>query len=328
MSRIRNEMQLRLWPRLVQCPRRNRRTHNIIPTLHNSRRNMPNLINILLLQQLALLQPRLVLEIMALHARMRKQPCRIIQLRQRLLIRIQRANRYLPLVPRPRRGVANRGVLGHQPLVVRVHVVGALVLGQERHELVPRVREKHGHAAGDERPFELEGAHGEDAAQDEAAYAGGVRLRVGQREGGAPGPAEDGVPFGDLEVSAESFDVGDEVPGCVIGGRGIWAGLTAASLVEENNAVVRGVEEDGVGFCAVPAWTAVEIYDYSFGEFLSKEFKGFVVLTRLPILVAILLIVELMRLVYPEPTHIPRILVLMDNYFRCLGHCFNCWGIS
>jgi hypothetical protein len=46
------------------------------------------------------------------------------------------------------------------------------------------------------------------------------------------------VPFRDGEVRAEGFDVGDEVPGCVVGGAGGWAGFSAAALVEEDDAVV------------------------------------------------------------------------------------------
>lgn len=83
-------------------------------------------------------------------------------------------------------------------------------------------------------------------------------LRVGEGEGRAPAAAEDEVPFWDREVLAKGFDVGDEVPGCVVGHGGVGAGFPAAALVEEDDAVGGGGEEGGVGFGAVAAGAAVE----------------------------------------------------------------------
>jgi len=71
-------------------------------------------------------------------------------------------------------------------------------------------------------------------------------LRVGEGEGGAPGAAEDEVPFGDVEVGAEFLNVGDEVPGGVVFYGGVGAGFAGAALVEEDYAVDGWVEELGV----------------------------------------------------------------------------------
>lgn len=46
-------------------------------------------------------------------------------------------------------------------------------------------------------------------------------LCVGEGERGAPGAAEDHVPFGDVEVLAQDFNVGDKVPGGVVGRVGV-----------------------------------------------------------------------------------------------------------
>jgi hypothetical protein len=100
--------------------------------------------------------------------------------------------------------------------MIRIHVIRALVFRQEIDQFFVRVGKQKGRAAGLVRPVELFRAHGEDAAQDEAADAGWMGLRVGQGERGAPGAAEDEVPFGDVEVAAQELDVGDEVPGCVV----------------------------------------------------------------------------------------------------------------
>lgn len=87
------------------------------------------------------------------------------------------------------------------------NMVLALFLREEIDKVVPAVGEKHAGASRVVRPFELEIADSEDAADDEAADAFGVRLGVGEGEGGAPGAAEDHVPFADREVFAEGFDV-------------------------------------------------------------------------------------------------------------------------
>jgi len=60
---------------------------------------------------------------------------------------------------------------------------------------------------------------------------------------------------------AQLFDVFDEMPSSVVCCVGIRARLTTASLVEQNHSVFRGVEEDGVGFGAVPARPTMEVDD-------------------------------------------------------------------
>lgn len=70
------------------------------------------------------------------------------------------------------------------------------------------------------------------------------------------------MPLGDVEMLTQSFNVGDKVPGCVVCGVGIRARLTTTSLVEQDHPVFRGVEEDGVGFRAIPAGSAMEEDDW------------------------------------------------------------------
>lgn len=69
MSGIVYKMQLTLRPLLVQVPRRDRRADDIVSPLHDCCRNIPDTINILLLQQLPVFQPRFVGEVMDL------EPC-------------------------------------------------------------------------------------------------------------------------------------------------------------------------------------------------------------------------------------------------------------
>jgi len=60
----------------------------------------------------------------------------------------------------------------------------------------------------------------EDAAQHEAEDALGVSHRIGEPERAAPAAAEDDPP-GDAQRLAKALDVGDEVPGGVLGELGM-----------------------------------------------------------------------------------------------------------
>jgi hypothetical protein len=106
--------------------------------------------------------------------------------------------------------------------------------------------------------FELDIANSEYAAQDQTTYACGMRLCIGESESGTPRAAENCVPFGDVEMLTQSFNVGDKMPCSVVRGVSIRARLTAASLVEQNHSIFRGVEEDGVGFGAIAAGSTME----------------------------------------------------------------------
>lgn len=220
---------------------------------------MPNFIDILALQQLAVLHPGGMLEIMRLHARMRQHKNGIVQTLHALDIRKQRTNRRLPLIPRACGRETHTGIVLHDACVVSGEMVCAFGLGQEMQELFKRLGMQHCRAPVRYGPLELCVSAGEDAAQNKAAHALRVRLRIRQPQRRAPGAAEDDVPFGDLQVLAERFDVRDQVPGGVVGGVCVWAGEAAASLVQQDDAVVLWVEEDGVGFCAAPAGPAVEV---------------------------------------------------------------------
>jgi hypothetical protein len=69
------------------------------------------------------------------------------------------------------------------------------------------------------------------------------------------------MPFGDIQMVAQGFNIRDEMPSSVVGRVGIRPRLATASLVEQNHSVFRRVKEDGVGLGAVSARPAVEVYD-------------------------------------------------------------------
>lgn len=50
------------------------------------------------------------------------------------------------------------------------------------------------------------------------------------------------------------------MPGRVVGGVGVGARATASALIEQDNTIVCGVEEDGARFGAISTRTAVEKY--------------------------------------------------------------------
>src|SRR5690606_13999853 len=122
-----------------------------------------------------------------------------------------------------------------------------------------RVREDQARAALVE-PLELPAPEQEDAAQHELAHAPGVLLGVGERERATPRAAEH-LPALDPELLPERLDVRDEVPGRVVDERGVGTALAAAALVEQNDAVARGVEEAALPRARAAARSTVEEHD-------------------------------------------------------------------
>jgi hypothetical protein len=110
-------------------------------------------------------------------------------------------------------------------------------------------------------------------------------LGVCQGQGGAPATAKDEMPFWDVEMFAQSFDVGNEVPCRVVFGAGMRLGFTGAALVEEDYTVFFGVEELGVGFGGFAARTAMKEDNYnalSASLYYCAEYGLFIYLSFLP----------------------------------------------
>src|SRR3546814_9101025 len=90
--------------------------------------------------------------------------------------------------PGARCGQVNLGVGVVEALLERGHQVVALMLGNGRHEIAPVFGIEPAHAV--EKPLDLALAAEEDAAQHQGAHPLGMRLRIGKRQGRAPGAAE------------------------------------------------------------------------------------------------------------------------------------------
>ena len=122
--------------------------------------------------------------------------------------------------------------------------------------LLPGVREEGARAPLVE-PVDLPLADEEDPAQHQLGHALRVRLGVGERQRAAPRAAEDLPPL-DAEVLAQRLDVGDQVPRRVVDERRVRRALAAAALVEEHDAVRRGIEEAPVARLGAEAGAAVQ----------------------------------------------------------------------
>src|SRR5262249_32393535 len=109
-------------------------------------------------------------------------------------------------------------------------------------------------------PVDLELPAEEDAAQDQAQHALGVRHSVGEAEGAAPAAAEHD-PAADAEILADLLDVADKVPGRVLAELRMRRALAGAALVEEYHAVMARVEEAPIGRREAAAGTAVQEHD-------------------------------------------------------------------
>ena len=82
-------------------------------------------------------------------------------------------------------------------------------------------------------------------------------LGVGERERRAPGAAEH-QPALDAEVLAQLLDVGDQVPGRVVLEARVRPAAAAAALVEQDDAIARGIEEPARARVAAGAGAAVQ----------------------------------------------------------------------
>ena len=88
-------------------------------------------------------------------------------------------------------------------------------------------------------PIDLLLAKEKDAAENEFRDAVGMRLGIGERKRRTPRPTEH-LPALDAQVLADFLDVSDQVPGGV-GLQGcVRRALSAAALVEVDDAVLAG----------------------------------------------------------------------------------------
>ena len=93
----------------------------------------------------------------------------------------------------------------------RKRQIRTLIFWQKIKQIIIFIREQHWQAPTLHAPFQLELANSKDTAENHGAHAFRMRLRICESESGAPGTAEDHVPFWNLKMFAEGFNVRDEM---------------------------------------------------------------------------------------------------------------------
>src|ERR1700744_2498015 len=84
-----------------------------------------------------------------------------------------------------------------------------------------------------------------------------MRFGVGERQCTAPGTAEY-QPALDVQVFAQTLDIGDQVPGRILDEAGTRTAASAAALIEHHDAIVVRVEKLPRAFVGSRAGTAVQ----------------------------------------------------------------------
>src|SRR5690606_12365083 len=111
-----------------------------------------------------------------------------------------------------------------------------------------------------EEPLDLPLPSQEDSAQDQGRDPGGMRLSIGQRQGGAPRAAED-VPAIDAAHFAQALDVSNQILSRVFPQFPQERGATGPPLIEDNDAIGRRIEEAPMIGCSPGAGASMEKED-------------------------------------------------------------------
>ena len=148
---------------------------------------------------------------------------------------MERQRRPLPYAPCPRTGKLLGLIVAGQAPVIGGHQVAALGFRDRRDEVLPGIgKERVGPLLIE--PLELARPQRENAAQDDLADTGRMRLGIGERERRAPGTAAE-LPALEPEMFAQPLHVGHKIPGRVLGKLGMRRRLPAAALVEQDDSI-------------------------------------------------------------------------------------------
>ena len=118
--------------------------------------------------------------------------------------------------------------------------VGAFVGRQKIQKRRGGGREKPAHVV--KKPVHLAGRAQKNAAQDKANTAIRMGLTIGESQGAAPTAAENQPAF-DLQGNTQSLHVADQIGGGVGVQFPQWGRVAAATLIEQDDAIVFGVEK-------------------------------------------------------------------------------------
>src|SRR5688572_20622051 len=257
VSRIGDQAESGLWPGAVQVPCGAHRTDNVVAALDDDRGDVAGAPHAA--QQLILpLDEPLVHEIMTLDPRDCGPDLGVAPLADLRFIRPQETRGGFPARPGPRRLELPGAVATGQPAVKGTQQVASFALRYGRYVLLPPVGEQGARPLLVE-PVDFPLAQHEDPAQHHLRDGGRMRLRIGESQSRAPGPAEH-QPAPDSEVSAQQFHVGDQMPGRVVVETCVWAAAAATTLVEHDDAIALGIEETACGRVRTGPGAAVDEY--------------------------------------------------------------------
>ena len=233
-------MQLRFRPGLVQVPGVGQRAHHVVAAMHDHPGDVGDAVRVA--QQLVLdLEEAAVDEVVVLDAGEGQRELRVFVAVDEVVVHVQEAGGAFPHAPCPGRGQPGGFVIAGQATVEGGDQVVPLHRRDRVDVVVPGVGEQ---AAGAflVEPFQLPAAQHEDAAQDQLGHALRMGLRIGQRQGRTPAAAEH-LPAVDRKVPAQRLDVGHQVPGGVVHQVGVRRGTAGATLVEQDDPVLRRIVE-------------------------------------------------------------------------------------
>jgi len=237
----------------MQIPGAARRTDHVVATLHDDRRNVADALRVA--QQLVVVpEEAAVHEVVAFDAREGQREGVLAAAGDVVGILMQETGGALPDGPCTRGLEPDTRILAGQPTMVGADEVAAFHLGNRREVMLPRIRIERAAAVLIE-PLQLPAPQHEDAAQHQLGHPLGMRLRIGQRQRGAPGTAEH-LPAFQCQMLAQALDVRNQVPSGVVDEFRMRRGASATALVEQHDAIGIRVEEApalGIATAARPA---------------------------------------------------------------------------
>ena len=238
MAGIADDLQLAVGPGLVQRPGVVQRADGVVAAMHDDARQMGDLRHVT--QQLVRLEKGVVDEVVALDTGDGQRSVRLAEALDHLGIRAQGGG--APFPGRPGLGRVHLGDLvgAGQALVESLHQIAAFVWRNRREVVLPVVGEQAAGALLVE-PAEFLRPTQEDAAQNQPVHALRMRLRIGQRQGRAPGAAEQ-HELVYPQVLANAFDIADQRLGGVVLQTGVRGGAATATLIEGDDTVEIGIE--------------------------------------------------------------------------------------
>src|SRR5271165_822581 len=252
---VRHDAQFRFGPRAMQIPGAHRRADDIVASLNDGRRNVPDAHHIV--EQLAFAaQETAIHEVMALDARHGQSELILAPFLDVIAVAVQETGGGLPDRPGTRGRERGALIAAGEPLMVGAQKVIALVEGDRVAVGLPRVG-KYVRGAVLIEPADFGVPQQENSAQYDFADALGVGLRIGQGQRAAPGSAEY-QPALDPKMLAQSFDVRDQMPGRVLDQARARAAAAAAALVEHDDAVMTRVEKLPRALVGAGAGSAVQ----------------------------------------------------------------------